>query len=47
MDAISPAVARQRMQRHFEKLYLDDFEEALGQQQQHRAEIELALAALS
>lgn len=47
MDAISPAVARQRMQRHFEQLYLDDFEEALGQQQQHRSEIESALAALS
>ena len=47
MDAISPAVARQRMQRHFEQLYLDDFEEALGQQQQQRAEIESALAALS
>jgi hypothetical protein len=46
MDAISPAVGRERMERHFRQLYLDDFEEALERQQQHRAEIEEALASL-
>ena len=46
MDAISPAVARQRMERHFEQLYLGDFDEALERQEQHRAEIEEALAGL-
>jgi len=46
MDAISPAVARQRMERHFEQLYLGDFDEALERQQQHRDEIEKALAGL-
>jgi hypothetical protein len=46
MDAISPAVARQRMEQHFRLLYLDDFDEGLERQQQHRDEIEVALAGL-
>lgn len=46
MDAISPAVARQRMERHFRELYVDDFDEARERQQQHRDEIEEALAGL-
>ena len=46
MDAISPKVARQRMEQHFRLLYLDDFDEGLERQQQHRDEIEVALAGL-
>jgi len=44
MDAISPAVGRRRMQRHFRELYQGDFDEAREQQQQHRDQIEEALA---
>ena len=46
MDAISPTVGRQRMERHFRELYLGDFNEALEQQQQDRDAIEEALVGL-
>lgn len=46
MDAISPTVGRQRMERHFRELYLGHFYEALEQQQQHRDAIEEALVGL-
>ncbi len=46
MDAISPTTGRQRMERHFRDLYVGDFETAQSRQQQHRYEIEEALAGL-